>query len=109
MTDQVQAVEKNAFDQEVLGAGKPVLVDFYADWCAPCKAIAPLVEALARDYDGRIDVKKVDVDRNPELAQQFGIRGIPTLLLFKDGTVAGSLVGAATQSTLNSLIDNHLD
>lgn len=109
MSDQIRAIETEAFDQEVLGADKPVLVDFYADWCAPCKTVAPLVEALARNYGGRIDVKKVDVDRNPELAKQFGIRGIPTLLLFKDGTVAGSLVGAATQGTLNSLIDDHLD
>lgn len=84
-----------------------MLVDFHAEWCAPCKAIAPVIADLADRYRGRVDVRKVDVDANPSLARRFGIRGIPTLILFKNGEIAESIVGATTSNRLESLIDAH--
>ncbi|MEQ8858479.1 MAG: thioredoxin [Pseudomonadales bacterium] len=107
MTTDIATSNPGSFDADVLHAERPVLVDFYADWCAPCKAIAPVVADLARRYHGRLDVRKVDVDQSPSLASRFGVRGIPTLILFKNGEVAESIVGAASSRRLETLIEDH--
>ena len=98
-------ISDDTFDSEVLQADKPVLVDFWADWCGPCKMIAPVVEELAEEYDGKFNFTKVDVDANPQTAINFGIRSIPTLLIFKDG----KLSAAATHAKLSSMVGLPLD
>ena len=95
------------FDSEVLQSDIPVLVDFWASWCAPCKMIAPLVEEIAGEYAGRAKVGKVDVDANPQTAGKFGIRSIPTLVVFKDGKVVDRLIGAAPIEQLRDLLRRH--
>ncbi len=107
MTNQVQTTNRDTFEQDVISSDRPVLVDFYADWCGPCRVIGPIVEELATEYDGQIDVRKVNVDDNPELTGRFGIRGIPTLILFKDGEPAETVVGVVTKSALAEVIDRH--
>jgi thioredoxin 1 len=100
------AVNDADFKETVLESGQPVLVDFWADWCGPCKMIAPVVEELAGEYAGKLDVKKMDVDANPQTAMALGIRSIPTLLIFKDGKVAETVIGAVPKSVLKKKIDN---
>ena len=107
MTNKVQTTNQSTFGDDVISAEQPVLVDFYADWCGPCKVIGPVVEELANEYDGKIDVRKVNVDDNAELTRQLGIRGIPTLILFKDGQPAETVVGVVSKSALADVIDRH--
>lgn len=94
------AVTDDTFDAEVIKADTPVLVDFWADWCAPCKMIAPIVEDLAKEFDGKVKFAKLDVDSNPKTATSYGIRGIPTLLIFNGGQPVGQVVGAVPKSVL---------
>jgi thioredoxin 1 len=102
-------VNETNFEQEVLKADKPVLVDFWAIWCAPCKMISPIVDDLAEEYADRLKVSKVDVDNNPHIAMKFGIRSIPTLLIFKAGKVVDQIVGAAPKKMLIEKISKHLN
>ena len=96
------------FEEEVVKADTPVLVDFWADWCAPCKMIAPMVDELAKEYDGKVKFTKLDVDSNPNTATTYGIRGIPTLLIFSGGQPVGQVVGAVPKSVLKSKLDEAL-
>lgn len=93
------------FEDEVLNSEEPVLVDFWATWCGPCRQIAPIVEDLADEFEGRAKVGKVDVDENPQVAQQYGVRSIPTLLFFKDGEVQEQLVGASGKKPLKETLE----
>lgn len=102
-------VSSQNFETEVMKSDTPVLVDFWASWCAPCKLIAPIVEELAGEYDGKLKVAKLDVDANREIAMSFGIMSIPTLLIFNDGRVADQLVGAVPKSTLVDKISRVLE
>ncbi len=103
-SEKVIAFTDANFDREVLQSEVPVLVDFWATWCAPCKAIAPLVDAVADEYAGKIKVGKVNVDENPATPGKYGVRGIPTLILFKGGVVVDQIVGAVPKSQLDALI-----
>ncbi len=103
-SEKVMAFTDANFDREVLQSEIPVLVDFWATWCAPCKAIAPLVDAVADEYAGKIKVGKVNVDENPATPGKYGVRGIPTLILFKGGVVVDQIVGAVPKSQLEALI-----
>ena len=103
-SEKVMAFTDANFDQEVLQSDIPVLVDFWATWCAPCKAIAPLVDTVADEYAGKVKVGKVNVDENPATPGKFGVRGIPTLILFKGGVIVEQIVGAVPKSQLDALI-----
>ena len=104
----LKQVTDASFEADVLQSSVPVLVDFWAAWCGPCKMIAPTLDELAVDYAGKLEIVKVNVDENQESPAKFGIRGIPTLLLFKNGTLMGTKVGAATKSQLAAFIDSHI-
>lgn len=101
-------VTDTTFEQEVLKAETPVLVDFWAPWCGPCKAVAPVVEDLSKEYEGRLKVVKLNTDENPKTAQAYTIRGIPSLYLFKNGQVVEQVVGAVPKSTLATAINKHV-
>ena len=107
-SEKVMAFTDTNFDREVLQSEIPVLVDFWATWCAPCKAISPLVDAVADEYSGRVKVGKVNVDENPATPGKYGVRGIPTLILFKGGAVVDQVVGAVPKSQLDALITKAL-
>ena len=108
MTTHVMAVTDQAFETQVLGAELPTLVDFWADWCGPCKMIAPVLEDIAQEYQGRLAIVKMNIDENPETPQKLGVRGIPTLMLFKDGELEATKVGALSKSQLAAFLDSNL-
>ena len=107
-SDKVVKFTDGNFDSDVIKASTPVLVDFWAEWCGPCRRLAPTVEELAGDYDGKVVVGKLNVDDNPNTTFKFSVRGIPTLLLFKDGQVVEQVVGMADKDSLKKLIDKHV-
>ena len=96
------------FDRDVLKSDKPVLLDFWAEWCGPCKAIAPILDEISNDYADRVRVAKLNIDENPQTPPKFNIRGIPTLILFKNGTVEAQKVGAVSKSQLAAFLDSNL-
>ena len=102
------AVSSTEFDQQVLQSDVPVLVDFWAEWCGPCKAIGPSIEELAQEYSGRAKVFKVDVDANGDIAERYGIMSIPALLVFKGGKVVDQMIGAAPKASIQNLLDRAL-
>ena len=104
MSELTKAVTDDSFRQDVLEASGPVLVDFWAEWCGPCKAVAPILDELARDYAGKLTVAKVDIDENPMTPNEYAVRGIPTMLLFRDGKLLDQKVGAMPRSALKDWI-----
>jgi len=106
MSDLVVSVTNDTFDQEVVKASTVVMVDFWATWCGPCKIVAPVVEELAKEYEGKAKFAKVNTDENADLATKYNIRGIPTLIFFKDGEVKDQIVGAVPKAQLQSKIDS---
>lgn len=105
---KVLAVSDSSFETDVLKSSIPVLVDFWAEWCGPCKMLAPILESVVDDYAGKVKIVKINVDENPETAPKFGIRGIPTLILFKNGEVLTTKVGALSKSQLTDFLDGQL-
>jgi len=99
-------VTDSSFEGDVLNSNIPVLVDYWAEWCGPCRMIAPILEELSGDYSGKLKIAKLNIDENREITSKYGIRGIPTLMIFKDGDVAGTKVGALSKSQLSAFIDS---
>jgi thioredoxin 1 len=108
MSKNIVTLTTDNFEEEIKKAGAPILVDFWAEWCGPCRMVAPVLEKLADQYDGKARIGKVNVDEHSTLASKFGVQSIPTLLLFKEGRVVEQLIGATTQDTLAKLIDKHI-
>ncbi|QDX81127.1 thioredoxin [Denitratisoma sp. DHT3] len=108
MSEHIQHVTDATFKSEVLDATTPVLVDYWAEWCGPCKMIAPILDEVAQEYAGRLKVAKLNIDDNPKTPGEFGIRGIPTLILFKNGNAEATKVGALSKSQLTAFIDSNL-
>ena len=108
MNDSIVHVTDDSFEDEVLKSPDPVLVDYWADWCGPCKMIAPVLDEIATEYAGKIKVAKINIDENPNTPPRYGIRGIPTLMLFREGEVEATKVGAVSKSQLTAFIDSNL-
>jgi thioredoxin 1 len=105
MSEHVLEFTDQNFDSDAVDSDMPVLVDFWATWCGPCKAIAPVIEEIAGEYDGKVKVGKVDVDKNQDTAMKYGVRSIPTLLIIKDGKVVNQIVGAVPKSNITDMLD----
>ena len=108
MSDKIVHITDDNFENEVLQSSEPVLVDYWAEWCGPCKMIAPVLDEIAGEYEGRVKIAKLNIDDNPNTPPRYGIRGIPTLMLFKDGEVEATKVGAVSKSQLTAFIDSNL-
>jgi len=108
VSDSIVHTSDSSFDKDVLQSDKPVLLDFWAEWCGPCKMIAPLLDQAAAEYADKLSIVKLNIDENPNTPQKFGIRSIPTLMLFKGGTVAAQKLGAMSKSQLTEFLDSNL-
>lgn len=108
MSHAIKYVTDSTFENDVLKSDAPVLVDYWAEWCGPCKAIAPILDEVSKDYVGKLTVAKLNVDENQTVPAKYGIRGIPTLMLFKNGAIVGTKVGALSKSQLTAFIDSNL-
>ena len=107
-SELIKHISDASFDTDVIQASKPVLVDYWAEWCGPCKAIAPILDEVSKDYGERLQVAKMNVDENRDVPAKYGIRGIPTLMLFKDGQLAATKVGALSKTPLTAFLDANL-
>jgi thioredoxin 1 len=107
-SELIKHVSDATFEADVLQSALPVLVDYWAEWCGPCKMIAPILDEVATAYNGKLQIAKMNVDENRDIPAKFGIRGIPTLMLFKDGQLAATKVGAMTKSQMTAFVDQHL-
>lgn len=108
MSEHIRHVSDDTFSTEVLQSSTPVLIDYWAEWCGPCRMIAPILEEVAKEYAGRLTVAKLNVDENQQTPQKYGVRGIPTLMLFKNGNIEATKVGALSKSQLTAFIDSHI-
>ncbi|HET6431910.1 thioredoxin TrxA [Dyella sp.] len=108
MSDLITHVSDDVFEQEVLKSDTPVLLDFWAEWCGPCKAIAPVLDELAKQYEGKLRVVKINIDQNQQTPRTYGVRGIPTLMMFKNGKVEATQIGAVGKGQLTQMIDKAL-
>ena len=108
MSEYITNISDDSFEEDVLNAAGPVLVDYWAEWCGPCKMIAPVLDEIARDYQGKVKVCKLNIDHNQDTPARFGVRGIPTLMLFKNGNVEATKVGALSKSQLTAFIDSNI-
>lgn len=108
MSDNIVYLTDESFQTEVLDSTEPVLVDYWAEWCGPCKMIAPILTEIAEEYQGKVKIAKLNIDENPQTPPKYGIRGIPTLMLFKNGNVEATKVGALSKSQLTAFIDTNL-
>jgi thioredoxin 1 len=108
VSEQILYVTDDTFEQEVINSSNPVLVDYWAEWCGPCKMIAPILEEIASEYTGKVRLAKLNIDENPQTPPRYGIRGIPTLMLFKDGNVEATKVGALSKSQLTAFLDSNI-
>jgi thioredoxin 1 len=108
VSEKILYLNDDDFEDKVLKASGPVLVDYWAEWCGPCKMIAPVLEEIAKDYEGKLTIAKINIDENPATPQRYGVRGIPTLMLFKNGEVEATKVGALSKSQLSAFLDGNL-
>lgn len=107
MNEHIIEVTDDSFEEDVLNSEIPVLVDYWADWCSPCKQIAPILDEVAPEYDGKVKIAKLNTDKNPDTPKKYGVRGIPTLMLFKNGEVETTKVGALSKSQLTAFLDSN--